>query len=172
MRYESQRLASACEAAIGQASCEQDAAELRQCRSAGSASLSDVRLMARILDRWVHELMLGAVPLLPARAEKPAPHPDLLKRLDRLRAAQEDQEYARMLGSLAKTDDTDSRDAAEMSTYGSQIGVRPQAHRCLRPHARTEPIGRPNCRSVSMSSFRWPRCSPLARMAAAPRPSR
>jgi Na+/melibiose symporter-like transporter len=57
------------------------------------------------------------------RASKAAPHPELAPRLEALRAAQEDREYARMVGTLAKDENVAARDAAEMSTYRSQLGV-------------------------------------------------
>ena len=139
MRYESERLTAACQRALSHAKAD-DAETLRTCRDEGSLSISDIRLLSRVLRGatdctqesvpsvnpdpvWVHQLMEGARPLLPARAAKPAPHPDLEPRLRKLRAAQEDREYAKMVGSLAGSSDEAARDEAEMNTYRSQISV-------------------------------------------------
>ena len=72
---------------------------------------------------YVHELLLGASPVLPTMATKAPPHPALAPRLDRLRAAQEDREYAKMVGGVVKDEAAAERDAAVMSTYRSQLGV-------------------------------------------------
>ena len=139
MRYASELLTAACQRALAHANPE-DAEALGKCRDEGSLSIADVRLLSRVLrdaadgtqqsvpliDRdpiWVHQLMEGARPLLPARATKPPPHPDLEPRLRKLRAAEEDRQYAKMVGSLASSSDEASRDAAEMNTYRSQISV-------------------------------------------------
>ena len=114
-----------------------DAAAMASAERAGSIDLVDVRTLSRLLltigrseneaaaePSWVHELMLGAAPVLPAKVERAPAHPSLAPRLAVLRAAQEDREYARLVGSgLARDDDVAARDAAEMSTYRSQIGV-------------------------------------------------
>ncbi len=72
---------------------------------------------------WVHELLLGAAPVLPAPAERAKPHPDLEPRLRRLQAAQDGREYAAMVSDVCGSAHTDQRDAVEMRTYRSQIGV-------------------------------------------------
>lgn len=74
--------------------------------------------------QWLHELLLGAAPVLPARAERAPAHPSLAPRLAVLRAAQEDRDYAKMVGSgMARDEDAAARDVAEMATYRSQMGV-------------------------------------------------
>ena len=101
----------------------------------GSIALSDVVAASRLLRQkangpsdssspsWVHELLLNATPVLPAAAKRAPAHPELAPRLAKLRAAQEDRDYARMVGAAARDDDAANRDAAEMSTYRSQMGV-------------------------------------------------
>jgi hypothetical protein len=108
----------------------------------GTIELSDVQTVSRLLRAhggeeaaageeqrrppspvWVHELLLGATPVLPAKAERTPAHPALAPRLEVLRAAQEDREYARMVGSAARSADDAARDVAEMATYRSQMGV-------------------------------------------------
>ena len=133
LRYASERLTSACEAAIPHAGHE-DAAALSACQKAGSLTLADVRLLSRVLrstpeagsawvgSAWVHQLLHGASPELPARPPKAPPHPDLEPRLRRLRAQQDDAEYARMVSGIVGQD-SGEREASEMSTYSSQMGV-------------------------------------------------
>ena len=80
-----------------------DSAVLAPCArdDARGISLEHVRLLSRLLREeeprpphvWVHELLEGAMPQLPAKPEKRAPHPELAPRLERLRAAQEAREY-------------------------------------------------------------------------------
>ena len=136
MRYRSDRLAGAISRALPYASGE-DAAVLQASKDAGSASLCGVQVAARLLrasvgteGHWIHELLHGAEPLVPPRAAKPPTHPELGPRLKRLRAAQEDREYAQMVGAVLADDHTNGRDAAEMNTFRSQIGVcsPPQLH--------------------------------------------
>jgi hypothetical protein len=129
MRYASERLVAACATALPHAKAD-DAETLRRCQREGSVSLAEARLLSSLLrssgapgPSWVHELLQGAEPQLPKRAPKAPAHPDLEPRLARLRAAQADREYARMVGQVV-TDDSACRDAAEMSTYRSQMGVR------------------------------------------------
>ena len=110
----------------------EDAAALATAEREGSIALSEVTTVSRLLREhndalssptWVHELLLGASPVLPAVAQRAPPHPSLAPRLAKLRAAEEDREYARMVGSIGKDEDSVNRDAAEMSTYRSQMGV-------------------------------------------------
>ena len=129
VRYTSARLTAALASAVPHAS-QEDAKALKESQQAGSASLADVRLLSRVMrdgegddGHWVHQLLCGAEPVLPARREKVPPHPDLEPRLQRLRAAQEDRDYAQMMGSVMKDEDSVGRDAAEMSTFRSQLGV-------------------------------------------------
>ena len=100
----------------------------------GTIALSDVVAASRLLREkanasassspaWVHELLLNASPVLPVAAKRAPAHPELAPRLAKLRAAQEDRDYARMVGAAARDDDSANRDAAEMSTYRSQMGV-------------------------------------------------
>jgi hypothetical protein len=71
----------------------------------------------------VHELLQGAAPVLPAfgRTER-APHPSLAPRLEQLRSAAENREYAAMVGDVC-CEESAGRDAAEMNTYRSQLAV-------------------------------------------------
>ena len=119
-------------AALPHAVTPEDLAALQQCKSMGSVTLMDVQLVSRLLRAhpaesicgyWVHELLRGATPLLPERAAKPPPHPELGPRLERLRAVQADREYARMIGGSKADPDSIGRDAAEMNTYRSQLAV-------------------------------------------------
>jgi len=87
----------------------------------------------------VHELLEGAAPVLPAKPPKRAPHPDLAPRLERLRAAQANTEYAAMMGDVRGTGGDDDKDS-EIATYKTQIGVRrttaPRSRGCrARPRA-------------------------------------
>ena len=132
MRFTSPTLTSAVAAALPHAVTPEDLAALQQCKSTGSVTLTDVQLVSRLLRAhpaesicgcWVHELLRGATPLLPERAAKPPPHPDLGPRLERLRAVQADREYARMIGGSKADPDSIGRDAAEMNTYRSQLAV-------------------------------------------------
>jgi len=130
MRYASPRLLEACDAALAHAGKE-DAEALRRCQAEGSLSLADVRLLSRVLragsssagGSWVHELLSCAAPVLPQRPARAPPHPELEARMHKLRAAQEDRQYAAMVGGLVGGEDADSRNAAEMNTYRSQMGV-------------------------------------------------
>lgn len=72
--------------------------------------------------RWVHELLVGAAPVLPAFASERKPHPALEPRLAALRAEQENREYAEMIGDVCAQRNP-GRDTAEMATYRSQMGV-------------------------------------------------
>jgi len=130
LRYTSPRLTQAVASALPHALQEEDTAALNQCQEVSSVSLKDVQMISRLLrsskgdpDHWVHQLLHEAKPLLPTGRAKAAPHPDLEPRLKRLRAAQEDREYAQMIGTSMKDEDSASRDAAEMSTFRSQLGV-------------------------------------------------
>jgi len=138
LRYMSQTLTDAVAAGLLLAKTRDDVEALKHCKAVGSVSLNDVRLLASLLRAehgdcssggpracglWVHELMSGAKPLLPEPNTKPPPHPDLEPRLKRLRAAQEDREYAQMMGTNLADDDSIGRDAAEMNTFRSQISV-------------------------------------------------
>ena len=71
----------------------------------------------------VHELLQGAAPLLPERPAKRAPHPDLAPRLEQLKAAQANREYAAMLRGVHGSQGGEDREEAEMISYKSQIGV-------------------------------------------------
>ena len=128
MRYASPRLLEACDAALAHAG-QADAEVLRRCQAEGSLSLADVRLLSCVLraggstGSWVHELLSCAAPVLPQRPAKAPPHPELEARIHKLRAAQEDRQYAAMVGGLVGGEDADSRNAAEMNTYRSQMGV-------------------------------------------------
>ena len=130
MRYASPRLLEACDAALAHAGKE-DTEALRRCQAEGSLSLADVRLLSRVLragsssagGSWVHELLSCAAPVLPQRPARAPPHPELEARMHKLRAAQEDRQYAAMVGGLVGGEDADSRNAAEMNTYRSQMGV-------------------------------------------------
>lgn len=100
---------------------------------ASTVSLASVQLMSQRLRAhakvcsirspvWVHQLLEGASPVLPQFASDRKPHASLEPRLAELREAQENREYAAMVGGLA-SGDSGGRDAAEMSTYRSQLGV-------------------------------------------------
>lgn len=94
---------------------------LRGAGTRGPASTHEVAASAPV---WVHELLQGAVPILPSARKRPEPHPDLAPRLERLRDMVETREYAAMVGDIAVCgEDAAARDAAEMSTYRSQISV-------------------------------------------------
>lgn len=87
-------------------------------------AMDDGKAIAAASPLYVHELLAGAAPILPERAAKPPPHPSLAPRLEALRAAQEDREYAKLIGgSLGRDDTSVGRDEAEMATYRSQLGV-------------------------------------------------
>lgn len=113
-----------------------EAEALRHCAKAKTLSLAEVRQVSAVLlerrraadsstagPSYVHELLAGAKPLLPATAERAAAHPELQPRLARLRAAQEGREYAAMVGDICGSEAQDKRDASEMATYRSQAGV-------------------------------------------------
>lgn len=121
-----------------------DVATLAACSRESTMALAEVQLISRLLlhraaddsastrqpsadavppPRFVHELLFNAKPVLPAKTEKTPAHPALAPRLDKLRAAQEDREYARMVGGVVRDAAAAERDAAEMSTYRSQLGV-------------------------------------------------
>ena len=93
-------------------------------------SLEHVRLLSRLLREeeprpphvWVHELLEGAVPQLPAKPEKRAPHPELAPRMERLRAAQASREYAAMMGDV-HGHNNDGLVDIEMASYKSQMGI-------------------------------------------------
>lgn len=70
----------------------------------------------------VHELLQGAAPQLPARATKREPHPDLAPRLERLRNAQANREYAAMLGDVSGSSSAEKEEDT-MASYKSQMGV-------------------------------------------------
>jgi len=132
LRFEHATLMSAVDTALPHAVTPEDLAALQQCKSMGSVTLTDVQLVSRLLRAhpaesicgcWVHELLRGATPLLPERAAKPPPHPDLGPRLERLRAVQADRDYARMIRGSKADPDSIGRDAAEMNTYRSQLAV-------------------------------------------------
>ena len=140
------RLAAAIDAALPVASADERRA-LVASTAESSIALADVQLLSRLLlrqpglaaageggapssasatpptARYVHELLRGAAPLLPQLAAKPAPHPSLGPRLEALRAAQDDREYAKLVGSLAQDENSAARDAVEMTTFRSQLGV-------------------------------------------------
>ena len=131
LRYTSERLTLACETAIPHAG-QEDAAALKACQQAGSLTLTDVRLLSRVLrsasepgPAWVHELLHGAAPELPARAAKPPPHPDLEPRLKLLRAQQDDAEYARMINGIV-SQDSGERDSSDIAPQTEQ----PSAANC------------------------------------------
>lgn len=69
----------------------------------------------------VCELLQGAAPVISVftKAER-APHPELAGRLEVLKAAEENREYASMVGDVC-CEEGDGRDAAEMNTYRSQV---------------------------------------------------
>jgi hypothetical protein len=107
---------------------------------ASNILLEDVRRVSRILRQratanadgagghaseplWVHELLQGAAPVLPAPRQRADPHPSLAPRLDRLRLAQETRDYAKMVGDICGREESGEREAAEMQTYKSSIGV-------------------------------------------------
>ena len=69
----------------------------------------------------VHELLQGAAPLLPAKPEKRAPHPDLAPRLEQLRAAEANREYAAMMGDVHGQ--RQAKEDSEIATYKTQMGV-------------------------------------------------
>jgi len=71
---------------------------------------------------WVHQLLHGAAPVLPVFKPERKRDAALEKRLEKLRAVQENREYAAMVGKLS-AGETQGRDEAEMSTYRSQMGV-------------------------------------------------
>lgn len=70
---------------------------------------------------WVHELLEGAAPVLPQVRKRADPHPELRPRLEHLREVQESRAYAAMVGDISRGEDATARDAAEMSTYRSQV---------------------------------------------------
>lgn len=70
----------------------------------------------------VHQLLQGAAPVIPQFKQERTPHPDLAPRLEQLRAAMENREYAAMVGDVC-CEESDGRDAAEMNTYRSQLAV-------------------------------------------------
>lgn len=120
---------SAC--AAPSASDEAAAEMLNRLRRADctTVSLADMQLLSKLLRQqhatgptWAHELLQGAAPLLPVFKQQREPDPALAPRLARLRAAQENREYAAMMGDVCGTRG-DGRDEAEMSTYRSQISV-------------------------------------------------
>ena len=131
MRFQITPTLSAALADARASSSGADADALAVAEREGSIALSEVTTISEIRKRikapppvFVHELLLGAEPVLPAKAQRAPAHPALAPRLAALRAAQEDREYARMVGSGARQDeDAAARDAAEMSTYRSQMGV-------------------------------------------------
>ena len=105
-----------------------DIADVRQLEPSAPSTRRKQWMMARqsqpLPPLYVHELLAGAAPILPERAAKPPPHPSLAPRLEALRAAQEDREYAKLIGrSLGRDDTSVGRDEAEMATYRSQLGV-------------------------------------------------
>ena len=72
---------------------------------------------------WVHELLGARARAAAAAAEAAARcDPELQARLDTLRAAQENREYAEMVGDVA-AGDSSGREAAEMSNYKSSMTV-------------------------------------------------
>ena len=94
-------------------SASEDSAALAAAAREGSIALAEVSTISRLLKEhqapgpvWVHELLLGASPVLQAVAQRAPAHPDLAPRLARLRAAEEDREYARMVGSAGQDEDT------------------------------------------------------------------
>ena len=132
------RLREALASAAQHAQTADDSATLTQCAKEASISLPEVQLISRLLRAareeggggdddgrgiWVHELLLGASPVLPARAQRAPAPPELKRRLEALRAAEADREYAALVGSTSGRTDDSARDAAEMSTYRSQMGV-------------------------------------------------
>ena len=143
-RFElNERLSAAVAEALPLARNAEDAATLTQCAREVSISLAEVQLISRLLilqseqrdaaeggasskegrPLYVHELLLGASPVLPACAAKAPAHPALAPRLNKLRAAQEDRDYARMVGGVVRDEGAAERDAAEMNTYRSQLGI-------------------------------------------------
>lgn len=116
---------------------DEDSAALRRYtrQDAREISLTDVQLLSRALRRlprpeagasdaavWVHELLQGAAPVLPEFKRDRTPHPELEPRLQQLRAAAENREYAAMVSDVC-CEEGDGRDAAEMNTYRSQLAV-------------------------------------------------
>lgn len=116
-----------CEGSINLQDAKSLSAHLRAEAKAAAAKESDPEAAAATLNQplqFVHELLQGAAPVLPERTPKPPPHPSLAPRLEKLRAAQEDREYAKLIGrNLARDATSDGRDTAEMATYRSQLGV-------------------------------------------------
>lgn len=106
---------------IGEEACSSSASASGDASSTSGGPAAPAPAATRPL--YINELLLGAAPVLPAMAAKPPAHPALAPRLDRLRAAQEDREYAKMVGGVLKDEGAAERDAAEMSTYRSQVGV-------------------------------------------------
>lgn len=111
------------------ASSSAEASELTACADRGTISLAEVQTLSRVLRAggnsgavWVHELLQGAAPVLPPPPPKRPPNPELQARLDTLRAAQENREYAEMVGDVA-AGDSSGREAAEMSNYKSSMTV-------------------------------------------------
>ena len=107
-----------------------EADSLRSATREGTIALSDVQSISKLLCEkkaaapvWVHELLLGASPVLPAMAQRAPAHPALAPRLAKLRAAQEDNDYLQMVGGSGKDEAEKMRDAAEMKSYRSQMGV-------------------------------------------------
>ena len=130
MRFQITPTLSAALAEARASSSGADADALAAAEREGSIALSEVTTISEIRRRikapppvFVHELLLGAEPVLPAKAQRAPAHPALAPRLAALRAAQEDREYARMVGGAVRSDDMAAREAAEMSTYRSQMGV-------------------------------------------------
>jgi len=125
---------AAARAVDGHAACEIEM--FRQYASTGTDTipLSDVRALSHVLRDlpstdsqcrpavWVHELLQGAAPVLPVFKPERKRDPALVKRLEKIRAVQENREYAAMVGQLSSGEST-GRDEAEMSTYRSQMGV-------------------------------------------------
>ena len=112
------------------ASSSSEASELSAAADRGTISLAEVQTLSRVLRAgenstgavWVHELLHGAAPVLPPPPPKRPPNPELQARLDTLRAAQENREYAEMVGDVA-AGDSSGREAAEMSNYKSSMTV-------------------------------------------------
>merc|ERR1712087_244410 len=67
---------------------------LRACEASESAAAGTQRPV------WVHQLLQGAAPVMPVFARERSPHPSLQPRLEKLRAINENREYAAMIGDL------------------------------------------------------------------------
>jgi hypothetical protein len=106
---------------------------LERLRNASQVTLPDVRALSEQLGahapsarvQWLHELTAGSALLsLPADRVTREHDPALVKRLERLEIARQNEEYARMVKDITSKDAAKEKQSTEIASFKASMGVR------------------------------------------------